>query len=361
MNFAHYFWLAAALLHLVGSQVVKIDISREPEGIHHSVVAKLKVDNDEVYPVVDTGTHYLFFIWKNWFEGVHKGDCSKILAGCYECPSGPCKGGPKTKVTFGDGTRVSLFKEEGKLQHDTGTTPIEFGLTANYASPDQSAQPHASLGLARNPKPGIGYLSIVEQLLSKKVIGSSAFSLYLKRGDHSTGQVILGGTDPSLYKAPLLFLAVDGRDFAGLDSFGIGGPSFPSFPVGDQVKLDTGTQGILVPGVALINIIPNIAARASRTVEIKSSGPRLFKIACSDRQYLPDMTFFLKGEHGENVPLVFKPDDYVEPPTQPGQTDCDLIIQRDDFGEWLIGYPMLFGRYFYFEWDAHKIAFADLV
>ncbi|KAF4739517.1 hypothetical protein FOZ63_028494 [Perkinsus olseni] len=219
--------LGAAVFHLMAAQLVKIDLSREL-GVDdvYWVVAKLKVDNEEIFAVVDSGAWHLFFVWKHWYESAHP------------------KGLEDDLVTF-------------------------------------------------------------------------------------TG-------------------------------FGVGGASYPKVVVQGKADLDTGTQSFIVPQSLYDEIIGYLGTRGSKKVPITKSGPELYQVACSDRQYMPDITFFLKGAKGEDVPLVVTPDAYVRPPMDPEQDDCLILISAAPEGIWVLGNPVLIGRYFYYHLEENKIGVADL-
>ncbi|KAF4724225.1 hypothetical protein FOZ63_006851 [Perkinsus olseni] len=345
----------------MSAQLVKIDLSREP-GVDdiYWVVAKLKVDNEEIFAVVDSGAWHLFFVWKHWYESVHPKGCETLLFKCYECSPAPCTPGVTTKITFVDGTTVSIFKESGQALFNGGKTSIDFGLIANYKAGTGSVEPHASLGLGRVLKPESKYRPLIEQLTTKKIIGSSAFSLYLKPGGPPTGQLILGGDDPTLYKGPLTFLDLVEDDLVTFTGFGVGGASYPKVVVQGKADLDTGMQSFIVPQSLYDEIIGYLGTRGSKKVPITKSGPELYQVACSDRQYMPDITFFLKGAKGEDVPLVVTPDVYVKPPMETEQDKCLILFSVEPQGIWVLGNPVLIGRYFYYHWEENKIGVADL-
>ncbi|KAF4675080.1 hypothetical protein FOZ60_001111, partial [Perkinsus olseni] len=104
--------------------------------------------------------------------------------------------------------------------------------------------------------------------------------------------------------------------------FNIGGDAYPRVPVESRGYLDTGADVIAVPGEFLVPVVYSIATRG-------------------EERYLPDLTFFLKGVDGSEVPLVISPDAYVEPKPKPG-------------------HPALLGKYFSFRWSEKKIGIADL-
>ncbi|KAF4699337.1 hypothetical protein FOZ62_018067, partial [Perkinsus olseni] len=118
MVFVHLLWTATAVSFLVGAAVIKVDISRELEGLSYALVAKLKVDGQDVSAVVDTGARETFLVWRHWFNGLVPGGCETILYGCYECTPEPCVKGSTYELSFTDGSEVTLFDHTGKFAFD---------------------------------------------------------------------------------------------------------------------------------------------------------------------------------------------------------------------------------------------------
>ncbi|KAF4674114.1 hypothetical protein FOL47_009650 [Perkinsus chesapeaki] len=191
--------------------MVKLPISREVQSDAdktYVLVAKLKVDGQEVSALVDTGSSYTFLIWKYWYEVTERKRCDEMVYRCYECNPGPCEVGPTTEVPFEDGAAVTMFERPGQLQlADASSTSFTFGLTSAYKYTPGYSTTHAGLGLGLKRKPRSSFDTFVDQLSSQKLIGSRDFSMYLTAGDHHTGQLILGGEDPRLYETPMSFLA----------------------------------------------------------------------------------------------------------------------------------------------------------
>ncbi|KAF4727452.1 hypothetical protein FOZ62_031038, partial [Perkinsus olseni] len=254
---------------------------------------------------------------------------------------------------------VTLFDHTGKFAFDVAEVSIDFALIADYKSESPKNEPHAGLGLRSSGNSHGGYKTLIEQLVSKKVIDTDAFSLYLTTDEHAAGKLILGGDDPDSYKKPMRFALVVDATHVALTGFNIGGDAYPRVPVESRGYLDTGADVIAVPGEFLVPVVYSIATRGEERVALKRKDG-WYTIACKDRQYLPDLTFFLKGVDGSEVPLVISPDAYVEPKPKPGSKDCILLVDEDPDNEWTIGHPALLGKYFSFRWSEKKIGIADL-
>ncbi|KAF4686955.1 hypothetical protein FOZ60_004670 [Perkinsus olseni] len=359
MMSVHLLWIALAVSNPVDAAVVKVDISRELEGLSYGLTAKLKVDGQDVKAVVDTGARETFFIWRPWYETLVPGGCKTILYKCYDCKPDQCAQGPNYEVSFSDGSKVTLFEHTGKFAFDVGEVSIDFGLTKDYKSPSSKIDPHAGLGLRSSGKSTSGRKTLLDQLVSRKVISTDVFSLYLTTAEHATGKLILGGDDPSLYKAPMSFVKVVKTGFVTLTGFHIGGDSYPREFVLSDGYLDTGADIFGVPAKFLVTIAHSIATRGKKRFQMRREDG-WYVITCTDRQYLPDLTFFMDGPDGSEVPLVITPDAYVEPKPKPGSKDCKLLVDEDPDNEWTIGHPALLGKYFSFRWGEKKIGIAEL-
>ncbi|KAF4690666.1 hypothetical protein FOZ60_017034 [Perkinsus olseni] len=164
MVFVHLLWTATAVSFLVGAAVIKVDISRELEGLSYALVAKLKVDGQDV--------------------------SATILYKCYECTPEPCVKGRTYELSFTEGSEVTLFDHTGKFAFDVGEVSIDSGLIADYKSESPKSEPHAGLCLRSSGNSHGGYKTLVEQLVSKKVIDTDAFSLYLTTAEHAPGKLV---------------------------------------------------------------------------------------------------------------------------------------------------------------------------
>ncbi|KAF4649518.1 hypothetical protein FOZ61_001226 [Perkinsus olseni] len=171
--------------------------------------------------------------------------------------------------------------------------------------------------------------TLIDQMVSKKVIDTDAFSLHLATEEHAAGKLILGGDDPDSYQEPMRFALVVDTTYVTLTGFNIGGDAYPRVQVESRAYPDTGADVIAVPG-------------------LKSSWSLWF---------IPSLP---AGVDGFDVPLVITPDAYVEPKPKPGGKDCILLVDDDPDNEWTIGHPALLGKYFSFRWGEKKIGIAEL-
>ncbi|KAF4672711.1 hypothetical protein FOL47_000190 [Perkinsus chesapeaki] len=187
-------------------ELVRMDVSFKMthglNGVYPQPVVNFKADGQNIYAIIDTGTPYFFLVWKQWYEGSHQ-SCNELIFGCYECVS-PCKQGPTKIFTFVGDREVWLFPHTGKLDlKGKVSASLDFGLVSGYNR--NPGMIWASLCLKQS-HPDSPYKSIVEQLFTKKIIASNSFSIYFTGGDNPSGQLILGGDDPSKHAGPLSYV-----------------------------------------------------------------------------------------------------------------------------------------------------------
>ncbi|EER00292.1 Gastricsin precursor, putative [Perkinsus marinus ATCC 50983] len=236
------------------------------------LVGKVTLGSQNVYGLIDTGAPETFFLWKHWYEKGHPGRCKDIIFGCYECSPEPCREGKLYILHFGDGSIVRIFKESATAHFGSAVSAtISFGLVAEYKCAPDVPVPHASFGLAPQDDPKSSYVPIIEQLLSQKLIESSIFSIYLRHdGTNGRGELLLGGSDPSMYKSPLVYVAVTTEDkFVRVTGFSLGGSAYPVMAVNDDGILDTGAECIFIPmhRYTLPTLIKDLEARSSSKTE----------------------------------------------------------------------------------------------
>ncbi|KAF4653412.1 hypothetical protein FOL47_010548 [Perkinsus chesapeaki] len=193
-----------------GSDLIKfpVAVEREESGTD-VVVTTVNMDGQVLRANVDTSSDVTFFIDKAWYEKESPGGCDKILHKCHECKT-PCMKSGTEIVNFEDGSSVRVSITTGKLNLP-GMPPIDvdFGLVNRLTGWPQS---FAVLGLSAQTG---RYVPVINQIMrkppSERPIKGTAFSFYLRREDPPTGELILGGDDPSLHKR-LSYMAVTEPD-----------------------------------------------------------------------------------------------------------------------------------------------------
>ncbi|XP_034433669.1 nothepsin [Hippoglossus hippoglossus] len=147
---------------------------------------------------------------------------------------------------------------------------------------------------------GMGYPALAEilgnpvfdNMLAQKTVDEPVFSFYLSRrtsGGNPEGELMLGGTDESMYIAPIHWIPVTAKGYwqIKLDSVAVQGVS--SFcPRGCQAIVDTGTSLITGPSHDIFNLQQLIGATPTNIGE--------FLIDCARLSSLPHVTFVLGGK-----------------------------------------------------------------
>ncbi|EER00293.1 Pepsin B precursor, putative [Perkinsus marinus ATCC 50983] len=357
-----------SLLSSVVGSLIRVPISYEKvtkEADVYALVGKVTLGSQNVYGFIDTGGSTTFFLWKHWYEKGHPGRCKDIIFGCYECSPEPCSEEKPYTLDFGDGSEVRIFKESATAHFGSAVSAsISFGLLAEYTYGPNVPVPHAGFGLAPQDDPKSPYIPIIEQLLARELIESSIFSIYLRPdGTNERGELLLGGSDPSMYKSPLVYVAVTTEDrFVRVTGFSLGGSAYPVMAVNDDGILDTGAECIFIPmhRYTLPTLIKDLEVRSSSKVTITQRGSKLI-VNCNQRQHLPPIEFLLKGLDGPDVKVKIPSDAYVDIRTDAqGRAYCRVLLNVTDYPLWAIGLPSLIGRYFLYDWTNNKIGISEL-
>ncbi|KAF4737930.1 hypothetical protein FOZ62_000661 [Perkinsus olseni] len=313
-----------------------------------------KVDNQDIHAVVDTGNPYTFLVWKHWYEKEYPGGCDKLAFKCYECTPAPCQPGSNKTLNFYDGENMTIFKHSGVVDFGTATeNDISFGLIAGG-----EGRPFASLGLAPPYARMKPYAPLMQQLMdrskSTRLVKKSSFSLYLVAGENPTGELILGGKDKRKYVPPLVFVKVRKDQSVSLSRLTIGDSLEYRMVAPTPAFFDSGTNAIIMPQEVELRVLAWLEVGGERPVKIQDfSG--FYDVSCEEADYLPSITFSMRGLKGEEVPLEIPPASYV---IKDGDRDCMLAIH---FGAaWVLGLSAVYGNYYYYDWDRNRIGFAKV-
>ncbi|KAF4716869.1 hypothetical protein FOZ63_012837 [Perkinsus olseni] len=260
-----------------------------------------------------------------------------------------------TQLKVDDKTTVTMFEHSGEINFGRATASgIKF-----YLMTDCNRVPFASLGLSP-PDPIYGtYLPTIQQLLgrpkSQRLIKRSAFSVYLRGGDRPTGELILGGQDGSKYRGALEYVTIVDKAFPRivLWNIEIGSTSY-AIEGNNEASIDTGANTLTMPKSFQAVVMHLLRTGGERPVNItEASG--MYRISCGDAEYLPSISFLMRGSKGKLLSLRVKPASYVSEETE-GR--CILAILFD--GPWTIGLPAFIGRYFLYDWDKSRIGIAKV-
>ncbi|XP_002134090.1 lysosomal aspartic protease [Drosophila pseudoobscura] len=184
-----------------------------------------------------------------------------------------------------------------------------------------------------------GVLPPFYNLWSEKLVDAPVFSFYLKTNGTSTasygGELILGGSDPSLYEGKLVYAPVSSRNYW---QFMMDGVTFGSTTLCTycQAVADTGTSLLIAPYYIYLMITSMVNQN----------------ILCADVPYLPTLTFTISG-----VPFKIPPSAYI---VELG-SECTLgisYIQGTDF--WILGDIFIGRHYTEFDLGNNRLGFASV-
>ena len=254
-------------------------------------------------------------------------------------------------------TLTGTFQQDSVTIQGQTATDITFFMADSYPS-----------AITEMPMDGIIGMSPGSEWLWTLTAFNSAikpiFSFYLNRGDDTTGQLTIGGSDPSQYSGDMKTVDLDDKTLHGtwtieVQGFTIDGKQNPSSkPL--KALLDTGTAYMQAPDAQTVSDI--YAAISSDIKPVGSLG--VWGGPCDVMEKLaPTLTFTL-GKEGNTVDMEIPKDSFNLGPL-PGIPDiCQGVFLDPGIsgynGSWIVGSPLIKG--YYTEWDAEglKWGVADL-
>ncbi|KAF4735518.1 hypothetical protein FOZ62_026043 [Perkinsus olseni] len=330
--------IAVFLVTSCGGEVIRMKISTqqtESRAPWKRIVTPLKVDTQDLYAVVDTGSPHTHLVWKKWYGSSPDRKCDDFFYKCYDCNPSPVELKAAKKITFVDKTSLTIFPYAGDF-HFNGVTG-SYKPTPNQCPPqsltaedidfgvvmDASHGPWAALGLgpqAISPP----FSRFVDQLVDAELIDSPTFAVYLSSGSSSSGELIIGGDDPSKYDGPLGYIDITDKQHhtSKLQSFAIG------------------------------NLLSTAGTKKVKILEHRD----IYGVDCKDVDHLPVMSFTVKGLPGKaDVTISTPPRAYI---VSPEPDVCILNIDFDD--RWILGLPAFVGHYYSFDWTGARIGVAKV-
>ncbi|KAF4679024.1 hypothetical protein FOZ60_015598 [Perkinsus olseni] len=355
-------------------QLIRLPIQRTPwswKGQYDQLLlVPIKADRQGLNLLVDTGTHELFFISEEWLkESEGLGACEASIFGCYQCTTDLCDA-EVSEIEFCDGDCVSVVPLTGNLTIGGQEVPeVKFGLVGGHSG---SLGPHASLGLASQPEEDEDdYVPLLDQLVMKRVIKSTDFSIVFNPGNLSEGELILGGFDPSRYRGPMSFVPLkDGYNTwtVGLKSIQVVGNATPIPLTGDlPISIDSGCSSLYAPEeifVSIISAMNSSLAAAGRLVKLERSSKEAPLLGnCADREYLPPLQLTFGTDTpsgGNNATVVISQELYVQAFDTDEGEKCVVLIREapEDEAEITIGQNLLRQYFLYFQYGKRRIGFA---
>ncbi|KAF4725925.1 hypothetical protein FOZ63_034016 [Perkinsus olseni] len=342
--------IAVLLVTSCGGEVIRMKISTQqtkPWAPWRRIVAALKVDTQDLHAVVDTGSPYTQLIWKKWYESFPDNKCDEFFYKCYDCNPSPCELNAAKKITFVDKTSLTMFPFAGDFYFYGATAEdIDFGVVI-----DASHGAWAALGLgpqATSPR----FPRFVDQLVDAELVGSPVFAVYLSSGNSPSGELIIGGDDPSKYDGPLGYIDITDKQHhtSKLEAFAIGNRWQEEL---EPVVFDTGSSFMSIPRRLRSQVLDLLSTAGTKKVEILEQGD-VYGVDCKDVGYLPVMSFTVKGMPDKaDVTIAIPPKAYIVTPVP---DVCILCIDFDD--RWILGLPAFVGHYYSFDWAGARIGVA---
>ncbi|XP_017034057.1 lysosomal aspartic protease [Drosophila kikkawai] len=186
-----------------------------------------------------------------------------------------------------------------------------------------------------------GVVPLFQNMISQSLVANSVFSFYLRDNGSTVnygGELILGGSDPSLYSGGLTYVPVSQPAYWEFitNSIKIGSTIISK---GDAAIADTGTSLIIAPQAEFTAIAAIFSADSSGV------------FYCTSTKSMPDLVITIQG-----VDFRISASYYVE---QSGSA-CQLLIQSINQEFWILGDVFL--GLFYTEFDVgnQRLGFAPV-
>ncbi|XP_029428185.1 gastricsin-like isoform X2 [Rhinatrema bivittatum] len=276
-------------------------------------------------------------------------------------------------IAYGTGSLTGILGYDTVTIENTSIEQQEFGLSVSepgysfvYASFD------GILGLAYPSISVANATTVLEGMMQENLLNAPIFSVYLKglgedsfsgSGEDASGsssqeeslyggEVIFGGTDPTLYTGDIYWTEVTEQAYwqIAIEEFAINGQATGWCSQGCQGIVDTGTSLLTVPEQYMDDLLASIGA------EKNESGESV--LMCSEIQTMPTISFTINGA---SLPLT--PSAYV---LQSNGT-CFLGISStyvpSQNGQplWILGDVFLREYYTIFDFGNNQIGFAAAV
>uniref|UniRef100_A0A3B4UNF2 Nothepsin n=1 Tax=Seriola dumerili TaxID=41447 RepID=A0A3B4UNF2_SERDU len=261
-----------------------------------------------------------------------------------------------------DGRMFGIHYGSGHLLGVMGRDTLKVGTltTLNQEFGESVYEPGTTFVMARfDGVLGMGYPSLAEilgnpvfdNMLAQKIVDEPVFSFYLSSSGNPEGELLLGGTDESLYIGPITWIPVTAKGYwqINMDSVAVQGTS--SFcPRGCQAIVDTGTSLIAGPTNDILNLQQLIGATPTNIGE--------FLIDCVRLSSLPHVTFVLGGKE-----YTLTAEQYVRKEMLGDRELCFSGFQAVDIVSpegplWILGDVFLTEYYTVFDRGQDRVGFA---
>ncbi|XP_017059285.1 lysosomal aspartic protease-like [Drosophila ficusphila] len=321
------------------------------ETLHNSL-------NNEYYGVISIGTpkqrFNILFDTGSSNLWVPSSQCPKSNTACQRhnkydssASSTYVENGEAFEIQYGTGSLSGFLSTDTVYIAGIGIQSQTFGEAINEPGTTFVDAPFAGiLGLAFASIAADGVTPPFDNLVSQGLLDQPVISFYLKRQGTAVkgGELILGGSDSSLYKGSLTYVPVSV-------------PAYWQFKVNtiktNGIVLCNGCQAIADTGTSLI-VVPQAAyTKINRQLGAEDNGGEAF-VRCGRIPTLPKVNLNIGG-----TIFTLAPRDYIVKITQGGTTYCmSAFTTMSDVSFWILG-DVFIGK-FYTEFDKgnSRIGFA---
>ncbi|XP_071624613.1 gastricsin isoform X1 [Heliangelus exortis] len=262
--------------------------------------------------------------------------------------------GQSFTLSYGSGTLTVLLGYDTLRIQSIRVTSQEFGLSENEPTqPFYYAEFDGILGMAYPSLAVGGTPTPLQNMLQQDQLSEPIFSFYFSRQPtyEYGGELILGGTDPQLFRGDVVWAPVTQELYwqVPVDGFAIGQSPTGWCRQGCQAIVDTGTSLLTVPQEYMASFLQAVGA------QLTSYG---YAVDCNNVQNLPTITFIISG-----VPLPLYPSTYI----LNSQGYCTVGVEAtylpSQNGQplWIFGDVFLKEYYTIFDMANNRVGFAPSV
>jgi len=295
-----------AMKFLQGTQ--NVPISNYMDAQYYGPIA-IGTPSQDFKVVFDTGSSNL------WVPSSGCWSVACFLHTCYHSSKSSTykANGEKLNIEYGSGGVSGVLSEDTVTWGSAAIKGVTFGeMTTLKGASFVASKFDGILGMAFQTISADNVTPVYEVMYKQGLIDDNSFQFYLsKKADASGSQLVLGGTDSSLYTGSFQYHNLSSETYWEIN---VGDLSVNGSPMGFS-----GVKGVVDSGTSLI-----VGASKFITPIVNKIG----KVAsdCSSINSHPNIAFIVDGTTYELTPT-----DYILQVTAEGETECLLAIEGADF------------------------------
>jgi len=327
----------------------------------NGTVSILDYMNAQYYGPISIGTP------SQTFEVIFDTGSSNLWIPSKKCQSGACSNhaqydSTKSSTYIKDGRSFSIEYGSGSLSGFLSVDDVKVGTVtvSKQGFAEATNEPGLSFSLAKFD----GILGMAFQTISvdsvppvfatmvkQGVVAKPEFAFYLPSSSGSTGELLLGGTDPSHYSGNFIYQPLSSETYweFELGAFTVGGKTATSTL---RAVADTGTSLLAGPTADVKNIAAMVGASPIFL------NPNEFTVPCTSLPTMPNIELTIAGKT-----FTLAPKDYVLQISSLGQSIClfgmtgiDIPAPRGPL--WIMGDIFLRKYYTVFDYGNKRLGFA---